>query len=64
MLLPAILSYCSGTLLPSLWVMLGMLDRLDAKKEVQIVAIGPRATIYEETYHLIKRIKAAKEKNP
>lgn len=36
----------------------------DAKKEIQIVAIGPRATIYEETYRLIKKGKAVKDKNP
>ena len=35
----------------------------DAKKEIQIVAIGPRATIYEETYRLIKKEKATKDKN-
>ena len=29
--------------------------RLIASKEIQIVAIGPRATIYEETYRLIKK---------
>ena len=29
--------------------------RLKASKEIQIVAIGPRATIYEETYRLIKK---------
>lgn len=28
---------------------------LKAPKEIQIVAIGPRATIYEETYRLIKK---------
>jgi len=33
--------------------------RLEGKKEIQIVAIGPRATIYEETYRLIKKEKAA-----
>ena len=36
----------------------------DNKKEIQIVAIGPRATIYEETYRLIKKGKGAKDKNP
>ena len=41
-----------------------ILYRLEAKKEIQIVAIGPRATIYEETYRLIKKGKAAKDKNP
>jgi mRNA interferase RelE/StbE len=34
---------------------------LGAKKEIQIVAIGPRATIYEETYRLIKKGMAAKD---
>ena len=29
--------------------------RLKGSKEIQIVAIGPRATIYEETYRLIKK---------
>ncbi|MFC1825083.1 type II toxin-antitoxin system RelE/ParE family toxin [Thermodesulfobacteriota bacterium] len=29
--------------------------RLKDSKEIQIVAIGPRPTIYEETYRLIKR---------
>lgn len=38
--------------------------RLDAKNKIQIVAIGPRATIYEETYRLIKKGKAGKDKNP
>ena len=36
--------------------------RLGSKKEIQIIAIGPRATIYEETYRLIKKEKAAKDK--
>jgi mRNA interferase RelE/StbE len=30
--------------------------RLEAPKEIQIVAIGPRTTIYEETYRLISRL--------
>ena len=29
--------------------------KLKASKEIQIVAIGPRTTIYEETYRLIKK---------
>lgn len=38
--------------------------RLNAKKEIQIVAIGPMATIYEETYRLITKGKAFKDENP
>ncbi len=29
--------------------------RLEDPKEIQIVAIGPRSNIYEETYRLIKK---------
>jgi len=29
--------------------------RLEDTKEIQIVAIGPRSSIYEETYRLIKK---------
>jgi mRNA interferase RelE/StbE len=38
--------------------------RLEVKNEIQIIAIGPRNTIYEETYRLIKKEKAARDKNP
>ena len=37
--------------------------RIKVKKEIPIVAIGPRATIYEETYRLIKKGKAATDNN-
>jgi mRNA interferase RelE/StbE len=30
--------------------------RLESPKEIQIVAIGPRKTIYEETYRLISKM--------
>ena len=33
--------------------------RFEAEKEIQIIAMGPRATIYEETYRLIKKGKTA-----
>ncbi|MBW1818896.1 MAG: type II toxin-antitoxin system RelE/ParE family toxin [Deltaproteobacteria bacterium] len=29
--------------------------RMEGSKVIQIVAIGPRASIYEETYRLIKK---------
>lgn len=31
--------------------------RLSKKKQLEIVAVGPRKTIYEETYILLKRTK-------
>jgi len=31
--------------------------RISGKQEIELVAVGPRKTIYEETYHLIKSTK-------
>jgi mRNA interferase RelE/StbE len=36
---------------------LRIMYRLSKNKQIEIVAIGPRKTIYEETYILLKRIK-------
>ena len=36
---------------------LRIIYRLSQNKQIEIVAIGPRKTIYEETYILLKRTK-------
>jgi mRNA interferase RelE/StbE len=36
--------------------------QFEGKKEIKIVAIGPRAYIYEETYRLLKKEEKSKDR--
>ena len=39
-----------------------VISRIENPEQIELVAIGPRARIYEETFRLVRKKKGVKEK--